>query len=298
MPVFAHDGDSTRLILTAELPTAEAAAANAARIGPNVFPIYGGDSGVTVVCAPSGKWQKVSGGPPTNGPDALDAERLIIDTGDFDFIGGVNLNAVKDNSTNATDVGDIVIGAAPSFEGTSADGGSLFLAAGAAYVGDGGDVAVHAGAASAGAGGSVLVSAGASAGALAGGRLQMTAGNSLTGEAGDVQLTAGSTGGAVAAGGIALTAGASAGGAGGSIVLTAGASSGGTSGSVELKSADSLVGVKVESAGLTLTGGVQLANAPVGSGDFLLCVTNAGALGRCNTNIASGSCTSCTALSV
>ncbi|KAJ1630414.1 hypothetical protein T492DRAFT_1003562 [Pavlovales sp. CCMP2436] len=105
MPVFAHDGDSSRLIITSETPTAADAAANAARIGANVFPIYGGDSGVALICSAAGQWQKVAGGAPITST-TLDVERLLIDTGDFDFIGGVNLNAIKDNSTNSEDLGD------------------------------------------------------------------------------------------------------------------------------------------------------------------------------------------------
>jgi len=288
IPVYAHDGDSGRSIFGPSLPSADAAAANAARVGAHIFPIYGGYSGVSLVCTPAGTWEKINGGASSAEPGTQDAERLIIDTGDFDFIGGVNLNAVKDNATNASDVGDISISAAPSFAGTSDDGGSLYLVGGAAYAGDGGDVAVQAGASSVGIGGSVNVQAGAAASAAAAGSISLLAGSSATGAGGDVSITSGSSGGAGDAGDISVVGGSSATGAGASVFLQPGTGAG-SNGVMELLSASGSTSLSVDDEGVKLDAGkFNVPSYSAGAG-MIVCMTAAstgGNLGFCAETIA------------
>lgn len=245
---------------------------------------------MTVVCA-AGKWEKIGGGEVGSAAGDVEADRLIIETGTFDFVGGVNLNAVKDNATNASDVGDIVLAAAPSFEGTSADGGSLMLHGGAAYQGDGGDVAVQAGAAADGAGGAVNVRAGSTTGAGGAGALKLSSGSAATSDAGDVELAAGSAATSGDGGDVTIAAGSSDSGAGGSVLLSAGGSTSGAPGSVEIAAGASELVVSTDA--ITLTGPVVHTATRDGSVRHL-CIDGDNKIGFCTG--ADGACGTCTPL--
>jgi len=298
VPVYNYDGDESRKIVTSNLPTDAEAAANAARVGANIFPIYGGYSGVSLICS-SGVWEKINGGASAAAPGTQEAERLIIDTGDFDFVGGVNLNGIKGNTTNASDIGDIAITGAPATADSSADGGSIYLEGGGASNGDGGDIGVRAGSSSDGLGGSISMNAGASTAASAdAGSVSLEAGDSTTGRGGGVSVAAGDvTGGSSTAdaGDVVVTGGTSVGGAGGSVLLSAG--TGSTEGVVELSSATSLGQIKVEDAGVTIQGGLSVGTSNlVLGGAALLCITQTRQIGICDDFSGAFGCTSCTPL--